>query len=588
MKRSFKNKIYRAFLVGFTITILCSAAVVFGVALPSVYESNLKSEQELTDQTSKRVDEYLNQINSLCIQVSYTRFTRSVLEKYYDGNTEERLEYTNDSEQMSQLYQDFLRAYNGVDGIFIYNLYGYPYYFFTYDRVNRYYDVHKEYWYNVLLNSTDYGQILISGIQTPPQIPGSSKFISLYRNIRDLRNHDIIGQAEILIRPRTLKKLISESSGNTSDKHRLTLLDSSGHVICSTQDYEPGDSYDLELYHQITSQANPPVTSASSHEMSIHYSEYSDWYLISEYDSDVLYKDINIIVITFISFSLLALTAMAIWGHIIAQQVTKPMALLKDGVANIQKGFFDNTINLKSNDEFGELANAFNQMSEALKKYIQQIYDVEEQKIEAQMTALQAQINPHFTLNTINSVKHMAMLQNSTNIVSMLDDFSLLLSAAFRYPNELITIKEELNRIRAFFRIQEVESFGKIKLYLYYEEDILDCLTMGLVLQPIVENAIFHGIKPKMSSHQMESGNVIIRLTSNETSILIHVIDDGIGMHTDKVDELLSENSSGIGVKNVNMRIQLRFGKDYGLNIKSAPGEGCDVLLHIPKIKQRI
>lgn len=587
MKKNFKNKIYRAFLFGFTITILASAVTVFGFAMPSIRNSNLKSEQEMTYQTMRRIDEYLEQANSLCSQVSYTRSTRDILKKYYDGSMNGRIEYTQDAAQMFQLYQDFLLPYGGIYGIFIYNLYGQPYYFCPSEQVDRYYDIESEAWYLELQEATRYGQYILSGAHHPPQLRGNSSFISLYRNIYDIDTYKIAGQAELLIRPQALSSILEDSLKNRGNQN-LTLVDASGTVVVSTDGQQPGDSYDKKIFNWLISHDHNTDSSdvISDDTVSASLSDYSGWYLVNEYSASVLYEDSYTIILSFVFFSLLAWIAMAIWGRIISRQVTKPLALLSDGISHIEKGDFDTRIVINSNDEFDDLANSFNRMAETLKNYIQHIYDIEQQKTEAQMSALQAQINPHFTLNTINCVKHMAMLQNSDNIVSMLNDFSLLLTAAFRFPNELITVREELNRIRAFARIQNVASFGKIRINIQCKDELQECLTLGLILQPIVENSIFHGIKPKMSSHQIESGNISIQVSSAEGTVLIHVVDDGIGMPQDEADALLSESHSGIGVINVQRRIQLRFGEEYGLSIKTAPQKGCDVLIQIPKIQK--
>lgn len=582
MKKSFKNKIYTAFLFGFTITILSCAVIVFGFALPSIYKSNLRSEQELTNQTMKRVDAYLKQINALCTQVSYTRSTRDILAKEYDGSAARQVEYIYDSTEMFQLYNDFLRPYQGIYGIFIYNVHGQPYYYCPSSHVDRYYDIQNEPWYQELQNCDDYGHYVLSGTHCPPQLADSTDIISLYRNIHNILDYEVIGQAEIMIRPQSLYTILRDSVTG-EDGQGFTLVDSSGSVLVSTGELTAGDSYDSDTFNALIN--NEKISLFRRDALSYCFSDYSGWYLIRQFGAASLYEDSYTIILSFVVFSLLAWFIMAVWGRIIAQQTTKPLAILASGVSHIEKGDFDNRIVIDSNDEFSDLADSFNQMAETLKNNIQHIYDIENQKAEAQMTALQAQINPHFTLNTINSVKHMAMLQNSTNIISMLDDFSLLLTAAFRFPNELITLGEELDRIRAFARIQSVASFGKIQLHLQYDDQVLQYLTLGLILQPLVENSVFHGIKPKMASHQMESGNISIQVEAVGDVILIHVIDDGIGMSQEHADALLTNKAAGVGVNNVHKRIQLRFGEEYGLTIKSAPQKGCDVLIRIPKIE---
>ena len=584
MKTHFKKEITHAFFVCFISTVICCSLLVFGISLPSIYQSNLNAKEELTSQSMSRIEDYLDQINSLCIQISYNVSTRAILEKKYNGDISERTEYMNDSSMMSQLYQDFLQAFTDVDGIFIYNQYDYPYYFVNVDKVNRYYSIARENWYQYLSRQTDYKAKVYSGIHMAPQLRGSAMWISLYRNIRDLDKHQIIGKAELMIRPKAFQKLLNISQERSKNEQELTLVDSSGRVICSTdKKYEAGDVYDKDYFNRIRTQQQITFHDSATIFHAL-YSSNSGWYLVNEFESATLFSDMKIILICFIGFIALTLMIVSIWGNHIAQQATQPIRILSLGISNIKHQKFDQKITINSNDEFQDLADAFNQMTDSINSYIQQIQQIEKEKVEAEMTALQAQINPHFTLNTITSVKHMAMLSGSTNIVQMLNDFSLLLAAAFRVPNELITMREELDRVKAFFRIQTVSYFNKIRFNIQCEQEALDYFTLPLILQPIAENAIFHGIKPKMSSHQMIIGNVNISINALNSDLEIHVIDDGIGMTEETISQVLSSSKSGIGVKNVNARIRLRFGENYGLSIESAPDKGCDVKIRIPII----
>ncbi len=587
MKKNLKAKVYRLLYICFAVTIACNIIVVFGFAFPSTYNSGLKTGEELTNQTLLRINEYLHNINSLGVQISYNSFTREILENPYDDKVENQMTYFSDSARMSLLYQDFVFAFNGITGIFIYNQYGLPYFFTTENRINRDYDITTTDWYQALNDDkVSTSEVLVSGMEYPPQISGSTYYICLYRNIRNLKNHKIIGQAEIMVRPRALEDILKSALANHTTGQSLTLIDQDGKVICSTKNYDPGDTYDEKLLKKIQGTSHITVSTLTN-SITSYSSDYSNWYLIGEFDSSQLLKSIYPILLLFIASVALSLGLVIVLGNRMTKQITQPIAQLSDGISNVKNGNFDLKINLHSNDEFEDLAMVFNQMSDAIKKYIQQIQEIAEQKNEAQMAALQAQINPHFTLNTINSVKHMAILSGSSNIVSMLNDFELLLAAAFRHPNELITLREEMERIQAFTRIQSISSFGKIKFVFSYDEEVLDYLTLGLILQPIVENAVFHGIKSKFTEHQLQSGTIAIRIETGESDILIHVTDDGIGMTQEKIDDILSGHGSRIGITNVNTRIQLRFKGDYGLRIKSAPGEGCDVCIHIPKIKEQ-
>lgn len=587
---NFNNKIFLVFTLAFFVIILLSGVSVFGVAMPSMKESNIQYENELVRQSSRRIDDYLAQINALCIQVSYSSYTRNLLDKHYNNGVADSVEYSTDLFESFKFYQDFSRTSDGIISIFLYNSNGYPYFFSSKGPVVSDFNAHSQSWYPVLAAAKNYGYTMFSGVHHLPQIEGSNSYVvSLFRNVRDISNFSTIGQAEIQIDPNAFRKVLDDTDLQSTNTARyMTLVDSAGKVIYSGHDqYAPGDTFNPEIFTYARNSSDPALQPKSdSILISVQHSDYSGWYLIGETDRETITKDIRKIFGLFVIFGIISISLIIILGFLISREITKPLDLLKRKVMELEHGDFDSQIILNSNDEFSRLADSFNEMSQKLKEYVQRIYTVEGQKREAEIAALQSQINPHFTLNTLNTIKYLATLQNSTNIVAMLEDFTILIKTALKSPNELITLEEELNRIKAFFRIQEISSFGKIKMELKYDENILDCLTIGLILQPIVENAVFHGIKPKMESHQIQTGCIQILVDAIEDNVLIHIIDDGVGMDQSEADQLLSQNGSGIGVKNVNTRIKLRFGEQYGLSINSAVGKGCDVLIRLPQIRK--
>lgn len=582
----FRTKIFKSFSIVFAISLLGSGFLLFGFSLPRISKAQLAYDAEYLYQSSQRIDEYLRQLNALCIQVSYSSFTREVLEKRYDGTTDIHLEYVHDETRISQLYQDSLRAFKGIDGVFMYNLSGFPYYYTATEDLNRDFKVQNEYWYKEINASADYGHIMFTGVHVPAQLKGTTtNYISLIRSVRSLSNHEIIGQAELIIRPSNFEKYLTDSATPSSADREMMLIDADGKVICSNHSYEVGDVFDPKTFSTVkTSDSNVQQLRTASSIMTFTRSPYSGWYLVQQKSSACMLSEFYNTVLIFTLFAIISFSIMIISSLIISHQITQPIARLSDGVKRIEQTNFITPILVEGNDEFAQLACSFNKMSLTLKEYIEKIQDIEAEKRSSDIIALQAQINPHFTLNTINTVKHLAMLQNANNIVSILDDFMIILAASYRFPNELIPIREEVHRIQAFIKIQDISSFGKIRISLDYDNAILDNLTMGLILQPLVENAIFHGIKAKISSHQLLAGTILISIKANNNCIIIHVKDDGIGMSQEQIDAAMSKKNPGIGIQNVNTRIKLRFGKEYGLSIASAPDHGCDVCVILPQI----
>ena len=199
---------------------------------------------------------------------------------------------------------------------------------------------------------------------------------------------------------------------------------------------------------------------------------------------------------------------------------------------------------------------------------------------------LQSQINPHFLYNTLNSIKWMATIQNAPGIAEMTTSLSKLLKDISKGTTTLISLEHELSLIRDYFTIQQYRYGGTVTLRIDTEDEaLLSCRILKFTLQPIVENAIFHGIEPKGSS-----GCVAIRIYRDESlDVRIDVTDDGIGMTPEVASSILSANAptgssffKEIGISNVHKRLQYEFGSRYGLTITSTPGEFTTVSILLP------
>lgn len=234
-------------------------------------------------------------------------------------------------------------------------------------------------------------------------------------------------------------------------------------------------------------------------------------------------------------------------------------------------------------DEIGMLYRGFGSMMKRIRTLINEVYLSKITQKEAELKALQAQINPHFLYNTLDSIIWMAET-NDSNIVAMTEALAKLFRISLNKGNEEISLERELEHVKNYLIIQSMRYADKFTYEISAEPGVERCRTIKLILQPIVENCIYHGIKKKRGT-----GKITIRAYRREQNLIIEVSDDGCGMPEEicrKIlsDEIESENisGSGIGVKNVNERIQLRFGKKYGLSYSSEEGIGTTVTYVLP------
>jgi two-component system sensor histidine kinase YesM len=209
----------------------------------------------------------------------------------------------------------------------------------------------------------------------------------------------------------------------------------------------------------------------------------------------------------------------------------------------------------------------------------------QEEKRKSELDALQSQINPHFLYNTLDSIVWMIEGERYDDAVYMITQLASLFRISLSHGKTIICIEDELKHAQNYMNIQKIRYKNIFQFDFDIEPDILKCCTVKLVIQPLLENAIYYGVESMDGE-----GEIKVKGYRKEEDIFIEVSDNGLGMPQDVVDELLKENNrfhkkgSGVGLINVHKRIRLRFGATYGLEIESRPDEGTMIRIHFPFI----
>ncbi len=230
----------------------------------------------------------------------------------------------------------------------------------------------------------------------------------------------------------------------------------------------------------------------------------------------------------------------------------------------------------------------FNEMVSQLKASIQEIEDKETQKRLAEIAALQSQINPHFLLNTLNTIKLMASISNASNIQKMTEALTKLLSSAFNRGGMYTTVGEEIKLLDYYVQIMKVRYGDQFDIRYEINPEIRSIRILKLLLQPIVENAIIHGL------HERETrGMIQVTGSTHHNHCLIVIHDNGRGMNPEILRTLLEatdpkvhESFSGIGLKNVHERLRLNYGAPYGITIESEQNRGTTVTVSMPILRE--
>jgi len=318
-------------------------------------------------------------------------------------------------------------------------------------------------------------------------------------------------------------------------------------------------------------------------------SSYTGWTTLALVPMDSLFSETARIRNRMAEVSVLVFIAVLIASLLVSSRTTLHIRRLKSMMMQVKDGNWSvSKTEIRSRDEIGDLHRAFVGMVEELKGLMEGIRIREKEKREAELTALQAQIRPHFLYNSLNTIKYLAKLNGVPNIEAVSGSLIELMRGVLGHSNEFVTVREELDYVNSYVSIVKYKYMEPIRMQVRIEDEALsDCLVLKLMLQPIVENAIQHGIGSS------EDGLVSIRVCSDRGDLLIEVTDNGKGMTREQMEGLLREDGkmearsrfSGMGVSNAHERIVRMYGEPYGVKLYSEPGLYTKVAIRFPMLR---
>lgn len=304
----------------------------------------------------------------------------------------------------------------------------------------------------------------------------------------------------------------------------------------------------------------------------------SDYAIEAWVPNRYLNKDASKMRRVIVAVCLISFVVMALIGFLVARLSGKKMKRIVSLVRSFQEGNFYKRIGFAGNDEFVYIADAFNQMAQSIQELIRDVYEQGIQKKQAELDVLQAQISPHFLYNTLSTIGSLANLGETDKVTRMVQGLARFYRLTLNEGQVYIPLAEEVEQVKAYLDIQRVKYADAFQVYLDIEPDILHVPIIKLVLQPFVEN-IF--------KHAWFGESIAIRITGRRLGgdrIELKVIDNGIGMRPETLRQMRASASpsDGYGLKNVEERIQLRYGNDFGIRIGSHYGAGTTVELILP------
>jgi two-component system, sensor histidine kinase YesM len=314
-----------------------------------------------------------------------------------------------------------------------------------------------------------------------------------------------------------------------------------------------------------------------------------NWKVIGRvFVDDVMQKaqDIRTYSITAIVISLFTIALLNIY---VTRWLFIPLDKLNQKMRIAAQGDLDVKLTHRTSDEIAQLNFTFNNMVHQIKDLISKNIEEQEKLKKSQLRVLQSQINPHFLYNTLDSIIWLINAKEDGKAIEMVDALSQFFRTSLSKGQDFIEVSEELLHVKSYLTIQKGRNWDKFDYEITFNENILNLKMMKLMIQPLVENAIYHGLKPKK-----EGGKIWIKGWQEDDQLIFTVRDNGVGIETQKLndlremlsgDQIFSESKHGYGLYNIQERIRLYYLGDFGVTIDSTQGDGTNVTLRIKREK---
>lgn len=565
----FRDKLTFSTLLAALIPLLLFSAVVGTIVMQEVGQKSSQLTQQMVMQTSESIDTYIGTIEKLMNFVIDEGSCVSV-----DDNEQ--------AKRLQELTSSILQAYPEIAGITI--AYSDDSYFGEgMTRISR--DLFAdEYWYQYALAQN--GQLGVIGSALGRNVvnnlnESSDSIFSLVKSFQYDVDTGCYGVVMFDIRHDIIEQLIDRVS--IGEEGILFIVDDMDVVYTPTSDVVY--RMDKECYK--TNGVNGEAIRIKGRDYYVvnHRSSYSGWRIVgvipeTEFSAGIhsVYKMVIVCIIICLLLGVLVSVG-------VSATVTLPISRLCSFMEKVEAGDFSVRFHTKYRDEIGVLGTSFNHMIEKINELINELYVEKQKRLEAQLKSLQEQIKPHFLYNTLDTISWMARAHGAKDVVQLVDALTNMFRVGLSSGRDYISLREEKKHVINYLYIQKVRYQERLKYAIEIPDEYDNIMVPKLILQPLVENAIYHGVKLKRTG-----GNICIKAHTEGSKLYLCVWDDGAGISEQRLGEIRSwlanpgsrDGNVGFGLSYMEERIELSYGPDYGITVDSREGEYTEVTICLP------
>lgn len=590
--KSIQSSIFCAVSILVLSAVLAVTVVSLRYTNSSIYENSVMYTQTIIGQLNQNIDSYISYMDNIASLVAGSGDAYKYL---YSENGIDALslkEYNQCRQRLTEQFKTILKGRSDIRNIGIVRRENESSSLFNngMSTRNQNLKLDTQHWYADAVGKYDHYNLTSSHVQNV--ISGERPWvITLSRGIRNYTGEgDSDGVVFIDLNYSAISELCTQNSVGT--KGYVFILDQDGNIVYHPQQQQLYNELQTENISLIMNAKTDVVTAGKGDDEKIYalsHSETTGWTIVGCMNMSELLKNSRKARSIYVLVALGLIAVALVISSEIARNITFPIQKLRDSMKRVQKGDFSAAeIEVYSDNEIGSLTRSFNVMTHKIQDLMAQNIQEQEQKRKIELKALQSQINPHFLYNTLDSIIWMAEGKKNEEVVLMTASLARLLRQSISIENELVTIGQEVEYVRSYLTIQKMRYKDKLEFEINVDPRITHAQIIRLVLQPIVENAIYHGLKYKESKgmlkvHGYELGERII----------IDITDDGVGMDEETLKHIYDKHkvnyhSNGVGVYNVQQRLVLYYGKEYGIIYHSEKGKGTTATVVIPKKQEDV
>lgn len=572
------GSIYQVIFTFSSLLVLGAVAVVVLVSLwytrNSLFDNSVTYTKQLLNQVNSDIDSYIEYMKN----ISDLIFSNEDVEKFLQDDTEN----SEGDQRILGLFATIHSSRQDITNIGIIDNRDMQHVLINNgkDVLNPYVEVRDLDWYREAVEHP--GRTIISKPHVQNGIQGNYKWvITMSRCLLD-HSGNPSGVLFIDLNYSAISQLCENNS--IGRQGYIFILDSAGQIV-----YHPQQQL---LYGGLKTEHTQEVMEAEGDTLqlgegsarqlyTISKSQNTGWKVIGTIRTAELLKESQEAQQVYVLLALLMTGIVVIVSSVISRSITKPIKELRNSMQKVQEGNFSVEVEAASHNEIGSLGRSFNIMTEKIKELVIQNISEQKEKRKLEMKALQSQINPHFLYNTLDSIIWMAQGKKTEDVVTMTSSLAHLLRQSLS-GEEDVSLEQEMKYVESYLIIQKMRYQDKLEFSLDMEASVGHTRIPKLVLQPLVENAIYHGLK-----YKEEKGKLFIKAYEQGNDVAVEIADNGVGMNDETLSHIFDKHkvnyqSNGIGVYNVQRRLKLAFGSAYGLTYDSVEGEGTMVTVLIP------